>query len=492
ILPELNPFLRDSFIDALIVGNAGQIFELYLQIQAALNEMFPDTATTTFLERWGDYVGITRNPATQATGGVTATGTAASSIPISTQLQTADGRTYETTVAATIAVEVLGVALTRTGTTVTGTTASEHMLANGVSVTIAGAVETEYNGAFSVIVTGLNEFQYEIVGTPTTPATGAITATFTIASLNVLSVGFGQAQNADAGEIMTFTTPIAGVDTNATVQFGDIGGGTDIETDEELRERILARYRDPVANFNAAQIRNQARLVPGVTRVFVDEAGTFLDPLTVTSITLLGNCATVTTPVDHNLNDCIVVKIAGANEPEYNLDARILLIDNDEFIYIVNGSPSSPATGTITATPSIPPGQVRIFFTRDNDDDIIPSASEVATVKASILEIKPAHTADFDVIVLAPTAVTVDFTFASLAPNTTTMQQAVTANLEAFFREETTLGQDLTEVSYQSIIFQTIDPATGQKITDFLLSAPIGDITVPSGSLPVLGTVSFP
>ena len=144
VLPDLNPFLRNSFIDALIVGTSGRNFEFYLQLQALLLEMFPDTATAEFLERWGDYVGITRNPATQATGNVTATGTLTSVIPISTLLQTENGVIYETTASQTILNTLISVAsLVRTGSTVTAITTSDHFLATGVSVTMAGANETE-------------------------------------------------------------------------------------------------------------------------------------------------------------------------------------------------------------------------------------------------------------------------------------------------------------------------------------------------------------
>ena len=65
------------------------------------------------------------------------------------------------------------------------------------------------------------------------------------------------------------------------------------------------------------------------------------------------------------------------------------------FAFPVSGSPATPATGTISAAYSyVEEGQVRIGFTRDNDTSIIPSSTEVNTVKDKILEIKPAHMND--------------------------------------------------------------------------------------------------
>jgi hypothetical protein len=68
--------------------------------------------------------------------------------------------------------------LTRVGSTVTATVASTATLETGMSVTIAGAVQTEYNGTFIVTVINPTQFTYTISGTPVTPATGTITATW--------------------------------------------------------------------------------------------------------------------------------------------------------------------------------------------------------------------------------------------------------------------------------------------------------------------------
>ena len=114
-----------------------------------------------------------------------------------------------------------------------------------------------------------------------------------------------------------------------------------------------------------------------------------------------------------------------------------------------------------------------------------------ASVKDKILEIKPAHTDDADVIVSAPTGVTVNFSFSALVPNTSTMQSAIEASLVAYFRDETSVGQDLTEAAYFSAIQNTVDPETGVGVTSFTLSTPTGDVAIAAGELPILGTVSF-
>lgn len=66
--------------------------------------------------------------------------------------------------------------ITRSGVTAT-VTQTAHGFATGDYVLIAGAVETDYNGVFSIAVTGVDEYTYVVANAPSTPATGTITAT---------------------------------------------------------------------------------------------------------------------------------------------------------------------------------------------------------------------------------------------------------------------------------------------------------------------------
>ena len=152
-LPESNPFLKNSFLGASITGAAGRNFDFYLQLQVLEAQMFPDTATSSFLNRWGLYKDVERSPATQATGIVTATGTPGSSIADSSPLSTTDGVEYLTVGVSTVSTNVVSIStLTRIGTTATATTASDHNLASLMSVVMAGANETDYNGTVVITV----------------------------------------------------------------------------------------------------------------------------------------------------------------------------------------------------------------------------------------------------------------------------------------------------------------------------------------------------
>lgn len=414
VLNTSNPFLKNSFIVAILNALAGRIFDFYYQLRYnLLLNLMPDTATGDYLERWGNYKGITRNSATQSNGYITATGTATTSIPSLTNLQTSDGIVLVTQAIETITLQSLSItSITQSGGIAIAITASNHNLASNIEVTISGANESEYNGTFTIIVTGLDTFTYSVDAGAATPATGTILAGFTTASIEVLSDDYGIDANIDAGAEVTFSTPIAGVDQSAYVQFGEISGGVDIESDADYKIRVDDAWRNPVALFNSASIISKTKEIAGVTRVWVDEI--------------------------------------------------------------------TPAAG-----------QVTIYFVRDNDVSIIPSAGEVATVKAKILTIKDATTDDNDVIVSAPTPVTVNFTFTAISPDTATMRTALENNLDQMFKERTNVSEDILEATYLGAIINTIDTETGDNLDSFTLTSPSGNISITTGEIGVLGTITF-
>lgn len=413
--PDSNPYLANSWLGSILVAFGRRLFDFYRDLSRTTEQLFPDTAfLTDFIIRWGAIFGKQQQSASPSNGNAVATGVAGSIIPIGTILAS-NGNEYSSTISATIADNVISISsITRSGTTATVTTASDHGLASNVPVTISGAVQAEYNLTDAEItVTGLDTFTYQVTGSPTTPATGTIQAAYTSASVAIDSTLEGQDQNLEAESPLTLQSLIAGVDNELRVDFGQIGGGTDQESLESLQARTLDKIQNPVAHFNVSDIEDKAREVAGVTRVFVEEI-----------------------------------------------------------------------------TPDV--GQVTVYFMRDNDDDSIPSASEVQDVKDELNLIRPANTAEADLIVSAPTPITVDFTFTNITPDTSTMRNAITANLEQYFTESTEVGSDLDEDAYRSVIINTVDAETGQRLQSFVISAPVGDVAVASGEIPVLGTVQYP
>ena len=44
-LQQSNPFLKNSWLGAIVTGAANRIFDFYIQLNIAIRESFPDTAT---------------------------------------------------------------------------------------------------------------------------------------------------------------------------------------------------------------------------------------------------------------------------------------------------------------------------------------------------------------------------------------------------------------------------------------------------------------
>lgn len=410
-----NPFLQNSWLGALISAAANRNFDFYLALRQAELEGIPDTAELR-LEQWAAIWDILKQPAVVASGRIVATNSSVGGvILIGTVWVSSDGSQYETMEAGTIVSQVLSVdTLTFLGGIATLTTNNDHMLGSNVLITVAGAVETEYNGSGLIVtVTGPKTLTYAVAGSPSTPATGTITLTAKYVSLSVQSIGFGLDQNQLADAPLTLQAPITDVDNEANVDASTLGNGADQELDAALKLRFIERIQNPIAHFNEAEITAVSKAVAGVTRVFVQEI-----------------------------------------------------------------------------TPAV--GQVTVYFMRDNDTSPIPDASEVALVKAAIDAIKPANTDTLDVVVVAPTPVSSDFTFTALSPDTPTMRTAITNSLEAFYAERVDVDTAIVEEAYNAAIFNTVDLITGDELSSFTLTAPPGDIAIAAGQIGILGNVNFP
>jgi len=140
-------------------------------------------------------------------------------------------------------------------------------------------------------------------------------------------------------------------------------------------------------------------------------------------------------------------------------------------------------------TPSI--GEVTILFVRDDDPDIIPNPNEVLAVKTELLKYRPADRDALLIHVTAPTRLPINFSFSALTPDSQSMRKSIEDALLQFFRESVNVGVSISQDAYRSVIWQAINPETGEHVTSFTLSTPTSAITVGTNELPDLGTVSW-
>lgn len=504
-ISSIDPTIFGSFASPFLTSCSALAYSVQLIVRDLEKQLFPQTAEDEYLDLWGGYEVLPRLEASPSFGSFSLPGTVSTTIPVSTTFTSADGLEFTSTNVATVQTVSQGItSITRVGTTATVQTNGDHTLASNLEVTIAGADQAEYNGDKEITVISSNEFTFEVSGSPATPATGTITYESDYAIVEVQCDSVGLSTNLDSGAALSNDTYGTGY-----AQFGGITGGSDDEKDDAYRERILLSRSSQAGVFTEDQVRLAALGVAGNTRAFVvtpelsvAQTGQAVVNASVTSITRSGTTATATTDEYHDIVTGQYVTISGANETDYNGAFEATSTGADTFEYEVSGSPSSPATGTITAayivsvaesgfTPT--PGQVAVYVLRDNDANIIPTPSVLSATKTAVIENGrlPANTAESDVFVLAPDVVEVDFVFTSITPDTTTMRSAVEAQLQAFFEDTIDFEETVLEAAYLGAIQNTQDLETGDFLQSFSLSSPSGNVTVDDGEIAVLGDVSF-
>lgn len=487
-------FLKNQYFLVLIASFANRAYDIYKKSSIIIREAFIQTAQfDESIAKWGAAYGLSPNASTTAIGNVALSGTAGGFVPANTILQNSNGDEYTTSIDATIALNAVTLSsMSRSGDLVTANFTSAHGLASGfIFDSITGATPSDFNTTLGTLtVTSDTQVQFTLAGTAGA-ASGTIIMTYQSATVEVESSIGGDDKNLLGGSTLTLSTPIANVNDDAYVTYDEITGGNDVESTEDYHSRILFRLQNPHAFFNNNEIISKAKEVNSVTRVWVFNPDSATGSKAISSITRNGQVATATC-VGHGLTDGKYITVLGAVQSDYNISSkRVLTIDDDTFCFIVANSPTTPATGTITFSYSIvEEGQVAVYATTDKESSIIPSSTIINRIKDKILEIKPAHTLSDDIIVASPTEVAIPIVFATLSPNITTMQTAINASIDSFFRTQNEVGRNVKLVDINNIISSTID-STGTR-PSYTLSSPSGDTVITAGSIGNQGTITYP
>ncbi|HTV45763.1 MAG TPA: baseplate J/gp47 family protein [Stellaceae bacterium] len=189
-------------------------------------------------------------------------------------------------------------------------------------------------------------------------------------------------------------------------------------------------------------------------------------------------------------------------ESDASLRARVLLrirkppqggdaTDYQAWAALVNG-----VTRTWVFPRNRGPGTVDVTFVMDGRANILPLPADIANVQAAINANRPV-TADSEVFAL--TGVPMNLAIANLMPNTASVQAAIEAALADLVGTfatpgAATIGPGVSASAPGGTLFlEQIESAIAGAagVQTFDLTAPIADVTVPQGSITVLGTISF-
>lgn len=238
------------------------------------------------------------------------------------------------------------------------------------------------------------------------------------------------ASNTAAGSVMTLSVAIPGINSTGTVTTA-FTGGADVESDTAFRTRMLQRYANPPQGGAVQDYVGWALAVPGVTRAWCLPNGSGLG--TVNVYTMFDNTESAYGGFPQGTNGAAT------------LETR-----------------ASPATGDQLAVANY------IFLLR-------PVTALVYSV--------------------APVASPQNFTISNLNPNTTAIKSAISAAITGAFLSLGSVGGVLLPngTTGGTIPFAAVEQAINAipGIVDFIITSPTTDITVSTGHLATLGTITY-
>jgi head-tail adaptor len=125
--------------------------------------------------------------------------------------------------------------LTRSGSTATVTTQEPHDFHTGDQVRHASADQAEYNVKARVTVTSPKSYTFPVSGSPATPATGAVTATYASDALRGMDKHWRTLDTVPAKLV-----PLRG---SKQLQAGAVQGQTSLRFETRTRDDVTAQMR---------------------------------------------------------------------------------------------------------------------------------------------------------------------------------------------------------------------------------------------------------
>lgn len=464
----LTAILRRSFEFALGKAITGASHELHGRATWIAKQQFVDQMDDEYLDRFGTIYALPRKEATYTTLNVTFTGDEGTSIPIATQVQRSDGVVYETDEALIVETTTVAVAEETEITTVadsSGSLNSTYFLLNSptnnyyVWLNVDGTgVDPLYEDYTGVEVAIASNDTANTVATLVRTEIENLSDFNTTVALNVITVtnvATGVVDNPTDGAAPTgffFLVTIEGVDAitggsiTGTVIAVDVGAGTNTEDGDILT------------------------LVGAITGID--------SQVTVVSTDTEGE--------DSETDDSYRARLlARVRQAPHGGNAN----DYIQWALAVPG-----ITRAWVLPDQLGAGTVLVYVVEDDEGDIFPDVAKIEEVQTYINGVRPITA---DVTVVSPTPVDLDLTI-SISPNTPDVRAAVEAEIrDMLYRYAVPHGvlKDAGQgTTYDGSILiskinEAISIAEGEE--DHVLVSPTTNITVTTGQMVRLGTISW-
>lgn len=278
---DISALAPRGIIDVMTTAVAGAVYTIHGYIEYMLRQILPDTATGKYLERHGAMWGVAASEARRAMGVVFDTGT----IPAGTVLVSDQGVEYELiqdieefSLPGVGVVPGPGLVVAKNTGVAGNIVSTEAKPAELILQSIMGASGTVPISYYTSIGQGKVGFAIARGTDGSTvpqftellaPDGGGVFITLNPAALNrdgyfALNVAWDSGSDVSPGTPLTFTDPPPGVDPVVYVADAGIYGGADEQTEQEYRQSILDRMRQPPQGGSMADYRRWVRESPGV------------------------------------------------------------------------------------------------------------------------------------------------------------------------------------------------------------------------------------
>lgn len=264
---------KPQAVTQILASLAPELLQLDKLIESVYDQKTPITCTGEQLDFWGTLKSTPRKSASSSAGFLIVTGVSGATVPANTFF-TVNGVEYKNIVSqalSTITTPFTSVAIQDSIATLTGVSTAN--LATGMTVTVSGSSITAVNGVKKIAVLSPTSISFSVTASNLSTMTSASTVTYVGASIPVISTDVGEITNQPAYSPVELVDELTNVDSKGFVGVGVLGGGlvggSEEETDDLYRRRVIQAWQANTALFDPDTIADLVLRAPNVEQAIV-------------------------------------------------------------------------------------------------------------------------------------------------------------------------------------------------------------------------------
>ncbi len=260
---------KPQAVTQILASLAPELLQLDKLIESVYDQKTPITCTGEQLDFWGTLKSTPRKRASSSAGFLIITGVSGATVPANTFF-TVNGVEYKNIASqalSTVTTPFTSVAIQDSIATLTGVSTAN--LATGMTVTVSGSSITAVNGVKKIAVLSPTSISFSVTASNLSTMTFASTVTYVGASIPVISTDVGEITNQPAYSPVELVDELTNVDSKGFVGVGALVGGSEEETDDLYRRRVIQAWQANTALFDPDTIADLVLRAPNVEQAIV-------------------------------------------------------------------------------------------------------------------------------------------------------------------------------------------------------------------------------